>query len=257
MKIGGKSLLGCWPRFYSSSGGKAEKNKRTNRKRKKKNKISFEGPAAKAPSGTILTQTVKNSTGIVQMKEKMNERKQNQTTVSGIWERERGTGVLFQENSNIMPNAFPIHSEHSCTPQMSVCHSIPSSTASARLVLDKQIDSQNGALKVLSSMYSFEIPSGMERSTSGEAQKVTSLKSFALGNSLGPMEEDYRALLLDLVLLRRETLLPILSVIQEERQCLAAQLRLFEKNVEKLQQVRDEIRELLEAYSAQSSGNKQ
>lgn len=61
-----------------------------------------------------------------------------------------------------------------------------------------------------------------------------------------PTSEDYRALLLDLLLYRRETLSPLLTALQQERAELEAKMTLLEAHVKELREIRDELRCLAE-----------
>lgn len=62
-----------------------------------------------------------------------------------------------------------------------------------------------------------------------------------------PSAEDYRALLLDLLLYRRETLEPVLEALRTERAEVERQMRLLDAQVRELGSIRDELRELAEA----------
>lgn len=62
---------------------------------------------------------------------------------------------------------------------------------------------------------------------------------------LAPTEEDYRALLLDLLLYRQDTLRPVLRALQQERERLASQAAELDAKVSGLVAVREEIRAIL------------
>lgn len=62
-----------------------------------------------------------------------------------------------------------------------------------------------------------------------------------------PSEEDYRALLLDLILYRKDSLMPVVHALQQEREVLQAQVREAHKKVHELAEIRDEIRSLLQS----------
>lgn len=60
-----------------------------------------------------------------------------------------------------------------------------------------------------------------------------------------PPPEAYRALLHDLLLYRRETLVPVVAALQKERKLLDKRLEELDEKVEQLSQIREEIRSLV------------
>ncbi|KAK7198323.1 hypothetical protein NESM_000790200 [Novymonas esmeraldas] len=65
--------------------------------------------------------------------------------------------------------------------------------------------------------------------------------------STPPTAEDYRALLLDLLLYRRETVTPVVEALRRERELLETDMRHLDAHVRELSRIRDELRQLSEA----------
>lgn len=83
-------------------------------------------------------------------------------------------------------------------------------------------------------------------STSTSSSSLTTAAKAAAAAPAPPTSEDYRALLLDLLLYRQETVAPVLKALQREREELEAQLTQLEAHVRELRQIRDELRLLAE-----------
>lgn len=64
--------------------------------------------------------------------------------------------------------------------------------------------------------------------------------------AMKPSEEDYRALILDLLLYRKESLEPLLHGIQKERKVISEKLEQLSNATMQLESVREDIRLLLE-----------
>ncbi|KAG5511612.1 hypothetical protein JKF63_07208 [Porcisia hertigi] len=65
--------------------------------------------------------------------------------------------------------------------------------------------------------------------------------------SAAPTSEDYRALLLDLLLYRRETLAPVVEALSREREEVEQKMQQLDTHVRELSSIRDELRKLSEA----------
>lgn len=72
-----------------------------------------------------------------------------------------------------------------------------------------------------------------------------------------PTEDDYKALLYDLLLYRRESLQPILLALRKERELLEIKMLNFSKKVEEFSRIREEMRLLLEDCKALDDANLQ
>eukprot|EP00796_Vickermania_ingenoplastis_P010664 gene10664-7409_t len=81
----------------------------------------------------------------------------------------------------------------------------------------------------------------------------TGSSSVAMPDALIPTEEDYRALVLDLMLYRKETVQPVLDALRQERIALDRQIKDFDAKVRELSNVRDEIRHMLEVSQAKDA----
>ncbi|CAJ1016116.1 hypothetical protein, conserved [Leishmania lindenbergi] len=63
---------------------------------------------------------------------------------------------------------------------------------------------------------------------------------------VAPTSEDYRALLLDLLLYRRETLAPVVEALRRERDEVERKMQQLDTHVRELSFIRDELRQLSE-----------
>ncbi|KAG5487446.1 hypothetical protein LSCM1_07399 [Leishmania martiniquensis] len=61
-----------------------------------------------------------------------------------------------------------------------------------------------------------------------------------------PTSEDYRALLLDLLLYRRETLSPVVEALRRERDEVEKKMQQLDTHVRELASIRDELRQVAE-----------
>ncbi|KAG5507829.1 hypothetical protein JIQ42_07119 [Leishmania sp. Namibia] len=64
--------------------------------------------------------------------------------------------------------------------------------------------------------------------------------------AVAPTSEDYRALLLDLLLYRRETLAPVVEALRRERDEVEKKMQHLDTHVRELSSIRDELRQLAE-----------
>lgn len=74
----------------------------------------------------------------------------------------------------------------------------------------------------------------------------TAASSSSSSSAVLPTSEDYRALLLDLLLYRRETLEPVLVALRKEREELEVKLAELEAHVRELREIRDNLRRFAE-----------
>ncbi|CAJ1985851.1 hypothetical protein conserved [Leishmania donovani] len=81
--------------------------------------------------------------------------------------------------------------------------------------------------------------------TETDASKTTSAASTTA--PAAPTSEDYRALLLDLLLYRRETLTPVVEALRLERDEVEKKMQQLDTHVRELSSIRDELRQLAEA----------
>lgn len=85
-------------------------------------------------------------------------------------------------------------------------------------------------------------------SSSPHETLIASLSDTAADASLSPTAADYRALIVDLLLYRQETLLPVVEALAREREAMEVKLEEMQIAVTRLERVRDEIRSLLVNY---------
>lgn len=88
-------------------------------------------------------------------------------------------------------------------------------------------------------------PSHCPPLTETDANKTTSATSTAA--PVAPTSEDYRALLLDLLLYRRETLTPVMEALRLERDEVETKMQQLDTHVRELSSIRNELRQLAEA----------
>ncbi|CBZ23242.1 conserved hypothetical protein [Leishmania mexicana MHOM/GT/2001/U1103] len=87
-------------------------------------------------------------------------------------------------------------------------------------------------------------PSHRPPLTETDANKTTSGASTTA--PVAPTSEDYRALLLDLLLYRRETLTPVVEALRLERDEVEKRMEQLDTHVRELTSIRDELRQLAE-----------
>ncbi|KPA73171.1 putative mitochondrial hypothetical protein [Leptomonas pyrrhocoris] len=87
---------------------------------------------------------------------------------------------------------------------------------------------------------------GPSTAPSSTAEPAVASSSSPATSPTPPLTEDYRALLLDLLLYRQETVGPLLTALRREREELEAKMTQLEAHIRELRQVRDELRLLSE-----------
>ncbi|KAG5487783.1 hypothetical protein LSCM4_07461 [Leishmania orientalis] len=80
--------------------------------------------------------------------------------------------------------------------------------------------------------------------TEADARKTASTTPTTA--AVAPTSEDYRALLLDLLLYRRETLAPVVEALRRERDEVEKKMQHLDTHVRELSSIRDELRQLAE-----------
>lgn len=242
--------LCCGIRFFCSSSKNTIPQILRGRKRKVKR---TENGAESAATKIIWEERPSHSVASMLTKENISETQRSLANSAVASEHQIKEEVPFR--SSFM-NENPCDSTPSTLGITDSCFSssVPS-TAVKSTVCCLAKSSLDAAERVLSTMYSAS-PAQSEAQEKipgiSEQQVCTSSSTKC---SLLPTEEDYRALLLNLLLLRKETLNPILEVIQEERRALTAKIITLDAKVKELELVRQDIRKLLETHTVLDSNS--
>lgn len=228
-----------------------EKSNKSVRKQKQKMK-HLESCVEDTVKGKTMTAAVQHASIPEEMNNKFRREKNRCTIPMDKYEEGvREEGIFAADSTRIgsVPAALPTVS---FTSGNSLPRSLsPTTTGSAALCLETKTFSVKERMQ--GSVRSFTLPSSLEMPGMREKETKQNLTPSTREISFRPSEEDYRALLLDVLLSRRETLLPIVSVIREERKALIAQVNILNKKVKELEHVRREVREMLEAYVRQGN----
>lgn len=237
----------CFSNRFICSASESRKSKKLRERKRKIKTIGNDVENAEAKA--ISEKNISFSVASVCPEESISEKQKSTAISAGASERQIKEEVLSRGNS-ITENACVTILADLDAPELCFPSSIPSSAIKTPVhCLTK--NSLDAAERVLSTMYtasSSQIEAQEKFPSTLEPQVCT---SSATKCSLVPNEEDYRALLLNLLLFRKETLNPILEVIQEERRALTVQITTLDTKVKELELVRQDIRKLLETHTVQ------